>query len=221
MLIIILRTVLVFFIMLAVVRLMGKREIGQLSAFDFVVAIMMAELAIIPLENQDVPFWHGIIPLVVLVILEIGISYLALHSHAVRGFLDGRPQVIIENGKILKGEMRKSRYNLDDLMGQLREKGYPNIDDIEFAILETSGTLSVIPKSQKRALTAADIGVHTGYEGMPSILIMDGVVIHQALWRCGLDEPWLIREIRSKGYRIKDVFMAMLDTGGKLSIILK
>lgn len=221
MLTIILRTTLVYFIVLAVVRLMGRREIGQLSAFDFVVAIMMAELAVFPLENQDIALWHGIVPLMVLVILEIAISYLALHSCTVRGLLDGRPQIVIENGKILKKEMRKSRYNLDDLMGQLREKGYPNIDDIEFAILETSGKLSVIPKSQKRALTPADIGTHTGYEGMPSILVMDGVVMDHALERCGLDESWLIEELRAKGYEINDVFFVMLGTEGKLSIIPK
>lgn len=221
MLTIVLRTVLIYFIVLVVIRLMGKREIGQLSPFDFVVAIMIAELAITPMEAPDIPLWHGIIPLLVLAALEITISYLALHSHTLRGFLDGRPQVIIKNGQVLKKEMRKSRYNLDDLMAQLRDKGYPNIEDVEFGILETSGKLSVIPKSQKRAITPADVGACTGYEGMPSVLVMDGAVMHSSLERCGLSESWLIQALGEKGYQIEDVFLVMLDTQGRLSIIPK
>lgn len=218
---IVFRTILIYFIVLIVVRIMGKREIGQLSPFDFVVAIMMAELAVIPMESPDIPLWHGIIPLLILVLLEIGISYLALHSHTVRGFLDGAPQVIIKNGQILKKEMRKSRYNLDDLMGQLRDKGYPDIEDIEFGILETSGKLSVIPKSQKRPLTPADLGIATGYEGMPAILVMDGVVMHDSLEKCGLDESWLTEKLKGEGYRVEDTFLVTLGTQGKLSVIPK
>lgn len=221
MVVIVLRTILIYFIVLVVVRLMGKREIGQLSPFDFVVAIMIAELAVIPMESPGIPLWHGIIPLLILAFLEIAISYIALHSHRVRSFLDGEPQIIIKNGQILKKEMRKSRYNLDDLMAQLREKGYPNIKDVEFGILETSGELSIIPKSQKRPLTPADIDVETGYEGIPIVLIMDGVVIHAGLEKCGLDEAWLAEQLKEKGYRLCEVFLAILDTQGELSVIPK
>ncbi|MTI83781.1 MAG: DUF421 domain-containing protein [Firmicutes bacterium] len=221
MLAIVLRTILIYFIMLAVVRLMGKREIGQLSPFDFVVAIMMAELAVLPMESPDIPLWHGIIPLVILVCLEIGISYMALHSHTVRGFLDGKPQIIIENGRILKKEMRKSRYNLNDLMAQLREKGVPNIEDVEFGILETSGRLSIIPRSQKRPITPADLGIQTKYEGMPLALVMDGVVMHTNLDMCGLNEKWLFEKLNETGMALADIFLAMLDTQGELYVVPK
>jgi uncharacterized membrane protein YcaP (DUF421 family) len=221
MLAIVLRTILIYFIMLVVVRLMGKREIGQLSPFDFVVAIMMAELAVLPMESPEIPLWHGIIPLLILACLEIGISYMALHSHAVRGVLDGKPQIVIQNGKILKGEMRKSRYNLNDLMAQLREKGFPNVKDVEFGILETSGKLSIIPRSQKRPLTPEDLGISTKYEGMPVVLVMDGIVMHSGLEFCGLNEAWLQERLKEKGVAVSDVFLAMLDTEGEFYYIPK
>jgi uncharacterized membrane protein YcaP (DUF421 family) len=219
MLAIVLRTILIYFIMLVVVRLMGKREIGQLSPFDFVVAIMMAELAVLPMESPEIPLWHGIIPLLILACLEIGISYMALHSHTVRGILDGKPQIVIQNGKILKSEMRRSRYNLNDLMAQLREKGFPNIKDVEFGILETSGKLSIIPRSQKRPLTPEDLGISTKYEGMPVVLVMDGVVMHSGLELCGLDESWLQEKLEEKGVSVSDVFLAMLDTEGEFYVV--
>ncbi|NHM27242.1 DUF421 domain-containing protein [Desulfofundulus sp. TPOSR] len=218
MLITIYRTVLIYFIVLLVVRLMGKREIGQLSPFDFVVAIIIAELAAIPMESTNFPLWKGIVPLVTLGILEVILSYLALHSPFLRRLLDGEPQVVIKNGRIIKDELRRARYNLNDLLAQLREKGIVNVGDVEFGVLETSGKLSVIPKSQKRPVTPEDLGLPTSYEGLPAVLVMDGQVLRENLRLVGLDEAWLKKRLAAAGLKPEQVFLATLGTDGRLFI---
>ncbi|AEF94741.1 protein of unknown function DUF421 [Desulfotomaculum nigrificans CO-1-SRB] len=212
------RTVVIYFAVLVIVRLMGKREIGQLSSFDFVVAIILAELAAIPMESHNIPIWHGIIPLVTLGILEVAFSYLTLINRPLRKILYGAPQIIIENGRLLKHEMRSSRYNLDDLLSQLREKGYPDIEDVEYAILEPSGRLSVIPKSQKRPVTPADLGISTPYEGLPTVLVMDGDVLEENLHQVNLSEAWLKEKLAERGLHPKSVLLATLNTKGQLLI---
>lgn len=212
------RTVLIYFLVLVIVRLMGKREIGQLSPFDFVVAIIIAELAAIPMETTGIPLWKAILPMLTLAVLEVFLSYLALHSPFLRKILDGQPQVVIKNGRIIKSELRKARYNLNDLLAQLREKGIVNVSDVEFGILETSGKLSVIPKSQKRPVTPEDLGLPTGYEGLPAVLIMDGAIVKENLRLTGLDEMWLTERLAEFNLRPRDVFLAVLGTDGNLFI---
>ncbi|OAT79378.1 DUF421 domain-containing protein [Desulfotomaculum copahuensis] len=212
------RTVLIYLIVLIVVRLMGKREIGQLSPFDFVVAIIIAELAAIPMESTAMPIWEGVIPLLTLAVLEVLLSYAALYSPCLRRILDGQPQVVIRNGHIIKRELRHARYNLNDLLAQLREKGVVNIGDVEFGVLETSGRLSIIPKSQKRPVTPEDLGLSTGYEGLPTVLVMDGQVLKDNLRLAGLDEKWLRERLAESGLDTGSVFLAVLGTDGRLFI---
>lgn len=212
------RTILIYFIVLLVVRLMGKREIGQLSPFDFVVAIIIAELAAIPMESTNIPLWKGVLPLVTLGILEVVLSYAALHSPFLRRVLDGEAQVVIRNGHVIKEELRRARYNLNDLLAQLREKGIVNVCDVEFGILETSGKLSVIPKSQKRPVTPEDLGLSTGYEGLPTVLIMDGQMMKDNLRLIGLDEEWLKERLAEAGLHPREIFLATLGTDGRLFI---
>ncbi|GAB6180041.1 DUF421 domain-containing protein [Desulfotomaculum defluvii] len=212
------RTVIIYFAVLVIVRLMGKREIGQLSTLDFVVAIILAELAAIPMGSLMIPIWHGIVPLVTLGVLEVLFSYLALVNRPLRKVFYGSPQIIIENGHLLKHEMRASRYNLDDLLSQLREKGFHNIEDVEYAILEPSGRLSVIPKSQKRPVTPEDLGINTGYEGLPTVLVMDGDVLKENLHSINLDENWLKETLAEQGIQPQKVLLATLNTKGQLLI---
>lgn len=212
------RTTFVYLLVLVVIRMMGKREIGQLSPFDFVVAIIIAELAAIPMEASDVPLWHSVLPLVILGVLEIVVSYATLFSQTLRGIICGHPQVIIKNGMLLRGEMRKARYNLDDLMAQMREKGIVDPDDVEFAVLETSGKLSVILKSQHRPVTPADLGISTPYEGLPTVLVMDGNVLSKNLKDVNLDEKWLYEILKERELSPKKVLLATLGTDGRLFV---
>jgi uncharacterized membrane protein YcaP (DUF421 family) len=215
------RTIFVYFLVLVVIRAMGKREIGQLSPFDFVVAIIIAELAVIPLEASDIPLWHSVLPLAILGALGIIVSYASLFSHSLRGIICGHPQIIIKNGVLLRDEMRKARYNLDELLAQLREKGIVDPCDVEFAVLETSGRLSVIEKSQRRPVTPADLGIPTAYEGIPTVLVMDGTVMNQNLKEIYLDENWLREMLEKQGLTPRKVLLATLGTDGRLFVSKK
>ncbi|HAG07357.1 MAG TPA: hypothetical protein DCL13_04205 [Peptococcaceae bacterium] len=212
----VLRTVLIYFFVLVILRLMGKREIGQLSPFDFVVAIIIAELATIPIESPRTPLWLGLVPITVLAVLEIGFSYLALHSRRLRRLFYGIPQVVVAHGKLVPEEMRRARYNLDDVTAQLREKGYPDLTQVEFAILETSGELSVIPREGARR----DHGgpCLAGHDGLPRVLVMDGEVERENLTAAGRDEAWLAAELAARGLAVRDVFIAMLARDGSLFV---
>ncbi|MFZ5651231.1 MAG: DUF421 domain-containing protein [Bacillota bacterium] len=212
------RTIFVYFVVLIVIRMMGKREIGQLSPFDFVVAIIIAEIAAMPMQSPSFPIWHSIVPMLVVAFLEIGLSFAALHSRGLRMFLDGRPQVVINDGVILKEELRRARYNLDDLMSQLRERGYPRPDDVEVAVLETSGRLSVVPKSGKRPVTPEDLGLATGYEGLPAVVIMDGEICREHIHRYGYDVDRLLESLKDKGIEPGKVFLATLEKDGNILI---
>lgn len=216
------KTLIIYIVLLIVMRVMGKREVGKLSPFDFVVAIVIAELAAIPMGEDNINLLHGIIPIVTLLLAEIFISWLSLKSYKARKFINGTPSIIVQQGKILEKEMRKIRYNINDLLSQLREKGYPNIADIEYAILENSGHLSVIPKSTQRPVTPADLDMVPPQEILPIVLISDGVVLYENLNFAGVDRLRLKEELIEQNIKDpKDVFLACLDGKGKLIIALK
>lgn len=213
------RTIVLYLAVLIAIRIMGKREVGQLSAFDLVVAIMIAELAAMSMEDINLPLHEGLVPIFTLVFLEVAFSYLSLKSHTIRGIVDGTPSLIIIDGKINEKELRKLRYNLSDLLGQLREKNVANIADVQYAILETSGELSVLLKSGKRPVTPEDLGLPDKYEGMPTPLIFDGRIHYNNLHSLQRDENWLQTEIKKAGVaKIEDVLYASLDTDGNLYV---
>lgn len=143
----VLRTLLMYIIAFAVMRIMGKREIGELSTFDLVISVMIAEIAVFVIEDLERPLYEGLIPLCILLLIQIGMALIALHSRRIRLLSDGKPSMIIHKGKIDRKEMKRQRYNLDDLLTQLRLNNIQNIADVEFAVLETTGQLSVIKKS--------------------------------------------------------------------------
>lgn len=146
MIILILRTILMYVVIFVTMRIMGKREIGKLSVFDLVISIMIAEIAVFVLEDVKKPILEGLAPIAILVAIQVGLAYLGLKNRSIRLFADGKPSVLVSRGKLHRKEMAKLRYNLDDLMQQLRGKDIDSLADVEFAILETSGQLTVIPK---------------------------------------------------------------------------
>ncbi len=217
MLIVLVRTLILYSLVVVVMRVMGKREIGQLQPFELVVTIMISELAAIPMENPGIPLINGITPILTLLAAQVVLSYINLKSDRARAVICGRPSVLVENGKIVEPELQKLRYNLSDLMEQLRAKNVANIADVEFAILETNGQMSVIPKSQKRPVIPEDLNLPTKYEGLPHTLIMDGQIIHKNLKKLNLDIHWLTRQLNSLGIqKPEQVLFASLDTEGKL-----
>jgi len=209
------------FVMIAL-RVMGKREIGQLSVFDFVVSVMIAELVTIPMENTSVPFYRPFLAIALLAILQISVAFIQLKSHRIRHWVDGEPSVLIEHGKLNDREMRRTRYTINDLLTQMRQNGVANVADVEFAILETSGQLSVFPKSDKRPVTPGDIGQKVDAEIVPMPIIIDGRAVKKTMSILKVDESWLAAEVERRGYgKVKDVFYAAVDNVGNLFLTPK
>ncbi|MFN7249217.1 MAG: DUF421 domain-containing protein [Anaerobacillus sp.] len=215
---IILRTVLIYFIILVVFRFMGKREIGQLSVLDFVVSIMIAELAVISIENIRVPMLNTIIPIIILCSIQITLAWISLKSERLRKMIDGKPSVLINKGKIDEGEMRKQRYNFDDLMIQLRQSNIRNVSDVEFAILEPSGELSVIKKTEREKNDPN----YAEKVNLPLPLVLDGVVQTEHLERIEKTPLWLRQELRKLGYKeIKKISYCSLNDNQTFYVDLK
>ncbi|MFD2169357.1 DUF421 domain-containing protein [Tumebacillus lipolyticus] len=215
----ILRIILFYFVTLASMRLMGKREIGKLSIFDLVISIMIAEVSAMSLADTDMTISTGLFIIVTLVLLQVLMSYLTLKSISLRSLLEGRPTLLIANGKIREDEMRRTRYSMSDLMTQLREKDVATVSDVEFAILETSGKLSVFAKASKRPVTPEDLGIIVPKTGLPLPLVVDGTVMDTNLERLGKDRDWLKRELRKQGYQqFQQVFYCAIDNQGSLFV---
>lgn len=205
--IIVFRTILFYILILVIFRLMGKREIGELSILDLVVFIMIAEMAVVAIEDTQDPLLHTIVPMVLLMVIQISLALISLKSKRFRDFVDGQPTIIINRGKIDEKAMRKQRYNFDDLMSQLREKDIRSIADVEFAILESSGKLSVIEKekSKNQSQKSGDITIP---------LVIDGAIVEDNLIRIEKTNLWLRQELKKLGYQeIKKISFCSYENG--------
>lgn len=207
-LIVVLRTIFFYVLIILIFRIMGKREIGELSILDLVVYILIAEIAALGIETPPGNLLHSVIPMLLLMTIQITMALLSLKSKKFRDIVEGKPAILINKGKIDEKEMKKQRYNFDDLLLQLREQNIRNIADVEFAILETSGKLSVFEKDKK--------------EGSITIpLIIDGVIQEKNVDRIGKNNLWLRQQLRNRGYKeIKDISFCSFQNG-KLFIDLK
>ncbi|MGE8078405.1 DUF421 domain-containing protein [Peribacillus loiseleuriae] len=185
-----LRTVIIYLLILLVFRLMGKREVGELSVLDLVIFIMIGEMAALAIENFDKPIMHTVLPMLILMVIQIILAIASLKSTKVRKIIDGSPTVIVNKGKIDEAAMKSQRYNFDDLLMQLRAQNILSVSDVEYAILETSGELSVIEKKQVRKSDK------TG----PFPLILDGELLTSNLKYINKSPEWLMKQIEQKGY---------------------
>jgi uncharacterized membrane protein YcaP (DUF421 family) len=198
---IVVRTLSLYAIIIIIFRVMGKREIGELSILDLVVFIMIAEMAVTAIERPEENLFHSILPMLILMIVQVMFAVISLKSKRFRDIVEGKPIVIINKGKIDEKEMRKQRYNFDDLLLQLREKNIRNIADVEFAILETSGKLSVIEKDKKNG-------------GITIPLVLDGQIQSKNLERLEKNELWLRQELRKHGFKeIKNISFCSYQNG--------
>ena len=218
----ILRAIVTFFWLFVLTKIMGQRNMARLHGFDFAIAILVSGTATGFLNSARNSLISVFTTTGSVALLSIGISFLCLKTNKLRRFIQGKPYILVENGKINAKEMSKSWFNIDDLMFELRQKNVPNLQDVEFAILETNGKLSVIPNSQARPIQPRDLRIQTGYEGMPIVLIEDGIVITDNLIKNNLDQAWLISRLKNYNINnISDVFLAVLSTNGQLLISKK
>lgn len=194
---IVLRTSFFYFFIILIYRLMGKREVGQLGIVDLIVSILIADFVVVSATNTKISILMSVIPIICLVILQMSLSFVSLKSDKIRELLDGSPSFIIKNGKVNYQEMIKQKYNLDDLLTQLREKGYRNIEDIEYAILENNGTLSIFEYNNKRADSP-----------LPMPIILDGKIQYSTINNMNKKDSFIKEVLKEKKIELKDVFYA-------------
>lgn len=213
------RVIVVYLALLIAVRIMGKQQIAELTPYDFLIAVLFGSLAGLPLVEAKVGVNHTLISMATLTFWQVGLAFLALKVPFVGRLIQGGPLVVVQDGKIIKKNLLRGRYTIDDLLSLLRIKGAPDIADVEFAILESNGQVSVIKKSQARPVTPADLGLPTEYVGIPTVLVEDGQVLYENLVKVHLDMTWLNERLRAFGIQdVNQVFLASLDTSGKLFI---
>ena len=214
-------TVLVYLLLVFLTRIIGEKLLSQMTFFDFVIGITLGTIgaAFITVEVKGL---YVLISPIILTLAVVLTGQLAMKNVAARKLLEGEPLVIVQNGKIYEQNMRKIRYHLDDLLMQLREKNVFDLSEVEFAILEPHGQLSVLKKSQYIPITPEELGISTNYKGVSSEIIRDGKIVHQNLRQNKLSHEWLYNELSSRGIkRLEDVFLATLSTDGNLFVDLR
>ncbi len=216
MLITFVRSIILYIIILIVMRLMGKREIGQLQPFELVIAIMIADLASIPMTEAGIPIWNGIIPILALLIMHLIISMINMKSIRMREIVCGRPTILIYRGKIDEKSLKKERFTINELEERLRGNNVSNIGDIEYAILETSGQLTVIQKPNKRNTIPEDFNIMPDYEGISYDLVIDGVIMRENLQKIGRNYEWLKKSVQKFGFNPEEALIVTLDGKGQI-----
>ena len=205
------RSIFLYIIVLIVMRLMGKREIGQLQPFELAISIMIADLATIPMADTGIPIGNGIIPILGLLVMHLLISLINLKSIKAREIICGKPSILIYRGKIQEKALIKERFTINELQERIRSQNIVNLGDVEYAIIETSGQITVIEKPNKRQATPEDFGIMPEYEGIPYDLIVDGKIMKKNLKAIGKSYNWLKKEINKFGFNPEDALVATID----------
>ena len=206
-----LRTIVLYLVLIAVIRLMGKRQIGQMEASEFVVTMLVANLAAIPMQDSGIPLFSGFIPIVTVLGIELVLSHLSLRSIRLRKLLCGKPVILIENGNILQQNLRKTRVTLDELTGHLREKDVLDLSCVQYAILETNGNLSVFPYPKERPASARDAGIQARKQYIPLTIISDGVLLMENLKKANKDVSWVQKVLQQHDAGIRDTWLLTVD----------
>lgn len=209
------RTIILYLLIIAGIRLMGKRQVGELEPSELVLSLIIADLAAVPMQDFGIPLLTGIVPILTLLSLTMILSVLTMKSTRFRTLLCGRPSVIIRKGKIDQGEMRRNRLTVDELLEELRAQGYAGPAGIEYAILETNGQLSILPWEREKPPTQSQLGLEAKETGLPLVLISDGKLLAKNLTARGYDGVWLQKQLAK--HRLKDpgqVFLMTVDEVG-------
>lgn len=218
---ILLRTGLLYALLLLTIRLLGKRQLGEMEPSEFVVSMLLANLATIPMEETQMSILHGVGPIVLIFLAERCISYISLRSVGIRKFFCGKPVILIENGRISPENLRKTRVNLDELTMHLREKDIFDLSTVKFAILETNGQVSTLLYGKDQPPTARDLGTKVEESQLPITLISDGRIMEENLSLAGKDLHWLEKELKKRNCPLRDTFLLTIDGAGKIYFVRK
>ena len=217
------RTIILYFFIVAGMRLMGKRQIADLEPSELVLTMMISDLAAVPMQDFGIPLLSGLLPILTLLALSLLLSQLSLRNLRLRALICGTPTILIRNGQLQQAAMRKNRYTLDELLEELREQGIASVADVKYAVLENSGQLSVLPWTRCKPPTAQALGLELEDDvTLPAVLINDGRVLRRQLTACGRDERWLQKTLQQEGLTSpRQVFLLTLDEQGKTVCVKK
>ncbi len=208
------RTAVLYLILIAVVRLMGKRQVGQMEPMEFVVTMLVANLAAVPMQDGGIPLYSGLIPILTVLGVELVLSWLSMGSIKLRKLLCGKPVILIENGKILQKDLRRNGITLDELTSLLRHNRVLDPRTVQYAILETDGNLSVFPFPKEDPASAKDAGIQAGDRWLPITLVADGRLLHDNLAIAGKDRAWVEQALAQKQATVADTCLLTVDKAG-------
>ncbi len=209
-----LRTIILYILIIAGVRLMGKRQVGELEPSELVLSLIIADLASVPMQDYGIPLLTGIVPILTLLSVTMILSVLTMKSVRFRALLCGRPSVVVRNGAVDQREMAKNRLTVDELLEELRIQGYTDLSVVKYAILETNGQLSVLPYANQKPPTARDMKVSVEEGGLPRVVVSDGKLLERSLKALGHDRSWLDRQLAQRGCKdVSKVFLLLVDEG--------
>ncbi|MBR6677550.1 MAG: DUF421 domain-containing protein [Oscillospiraceae bacterium] len=219
---VILRSTIIYLVLLAGFRLLGKRQLGELELNELVIAMLVSDFASTPLQDLNMPLYYGIASALTLLLLSLLFSFISLKSLRFRTAFYGTPTVIIENGRLIQSAMRRNRFTVDELLGELRVQGIMDLRSVKYAILETNGQLSILPAAEQQPLTAGDMGIETEDNAPPVLLINDGRLLREALAAQGLDRGWLQKLLKQHGLsHHRQVFLLSVDSKKRAFLIPK
>jgi len=210
------RSILIYIFVLIVMRLMEKREIGQLQPFELAIAIMIADLASIPMTDSGIPITNGIISILGLLLMHLVISFLNVKSIKAREIICGKPTILIYRGKIDEKALKKERFTINELEERLRGNNVYNLGDVEYAILETSGQVTVIQKPEKRNTIPEDFNIIPDYEGIPYDLVVDGKIMEKNLQAIGKNYQWLKKQVEKFNMKPEEALIVTYDAKGQI-----
>ncbi len=221
MLTVFLRTVITYLVLMIAMRIMGKRQIGELEVSELIVTLMLSELATSPISSTDIPISHAIIPIITVLTFEVVTSVILIKIPRIKNFVSSKPSVLIDKGKLNQRELAHIRMSVDELVGELRRQGSTSIEEIEYAILEQNGKMTVVPKMQFRQPTLEQLKLKDKETGIAHILIADGYINRYNLRGTGHDDAWLEAELKRRGHRSSEVYLMTVDDVGNIFLVPK
>ena len=215
------RTIVLYLCLILAIRLMGKRQIGQMEPAEFVVTMLVANLASIPMQDAGIPIFSGVVPIFTVLGVELVLSALSLKSSRLRKLLCGKPVILIENGRVLQQNLRKTRITLDELTGHLRQKDVLDITSVQYAILETNGNLSVFPYPKEKPASARDAGIRARQQFLPVTVISDGELMEENLKLTKKDSRWLRQVLAERGATVETTWLLTVDGSNRVTFMRK
>lgn len=215
------RALIIYFFVITAVRLMGKRQVGELKPHELVITILLSAIAVIPLEENSMPLANCLVPIMLFISLEILVAALSMKSLKFRNLIQGRPIFIIRKGKLDQKKLRELRFTVDDIVDALRQKDIFDLSEVEDAIIETNGSISVLPKAENKPLTPADVGISVEEKGMPIAIVMDGKPVNEYFNECKIKDSEIELILQTQNRDVKKIMLLTIDDSGNTYLIDK